>query len=86
MCIRDRYKDVRSQPAAEGAVVLYQEHRGLIFQDQLLHLDAGKQVDIVQRLVPHIEVGALAQAGGQQELLPVSYTHLWGAERSQSYP
>ena len=49
----------------EHLVVLYKKQGRLKVQKQVLDLNAGKQVDIVQRLVPDIEVGALTQADRQ---------------------
>ena len=39
---------------------------------QLLDLDAGENVDVVQRLVPDVQMGGLAQASGQQYLFLLS--------------
>ena len=50
------------------AVVLHEQQRGPVLQQQLLHLHPGDHVDEVQRLVPHIQVGLVAEAGGQQHL------------------
>ena len=48
--------------------MLHQEHGGPVPEDQLLQLHPGKQVDVVQGLVPHVQVGPPAQAGRQQDL------------------
>ena len=50
------------------------QKRRLAAEDEVLDLHAGKGVDVVERLIPDVEVSALAQAQGQQRLflLPVA--------------
>ena len=52
--------------------MLHKEEGGPVLQQQLLNLHPGEQVDIVQRLIPDIQVGALAQAGRDQHLFLLS--------------
>ena len=54
--------------------MLDEQKRRLAAEDEVFDLHAGKGVDVVERLVPEVEVGALAQAQGQQRLflLPVA--------------
>ena len=49
----------------ETAVVLDEQQRRLVFEQQLFDLHAGKDVDVVERLVPDIQMRRLAQAFGQ---------------------
>ncbi len=61
--------DLRGHLVAEGPVVFHEEHRRPVLQQQLRDLDTGDHVDVVQRLVPDIEVRLLAEAPCQQHLL-----------------
>ena len=45
---------------AEGAVVLDEEHGGLIGFDQGLDLQAAGEVDVVEGFVPDVEMGLFA--------------------------
>ena len=56
--------------------MLHEKHGGTAGPQELLKLHPGEDINIVQRLVPHIEVCALAQACGQQELLLLLNRHL----------
>ena len=49
--------------------MLHEKHGGTAGPQELLKLHPGEDINIVQRLVPHIQVGALAQAAGKKHLL-----------------
>lgn len=49
-------------------VMLYQDHGRLKFQDQLLDLHSGKNVNKVQRFIPDIKMGLLTQTSCKQYL------------------
>ena len=49
--------------------MLHEKHGGTADPQELLKLHPGEDINIVQRLVPHIQVGALAQAAGKKHLL-----------------
>ena len=48
--------------------MLHEKHGGTADPQELLKLHPGEDINIVQRLVPHIQVGALAQAAGKKHL------------------
>ena len=50
--------------------MLRQNHGGAKLGNQPLDLHAGKHVDVVEGLVPQIQVGLLAQAPGEERFLP----------------
>jgi hypothetical protein len=54
---------------AEHPVMLCKQQGRAVFQDQLFDLDAAQHVDVIQRLIPDIEVRLLAQTAGQQDFL-----------------
>ena len=56
----------------EGPVVLHKDHGGPVLEDQLLQLDAGEQVDIVQRLVPDIQPSSCEQAARERSLFALA--------------
>ena len=39
--------------------MLHKQHGGFIFQNQFFDLDAGVEVDVIQRLVPDVQVSLL---------------------------
>ena len=49
--------------------MFHEKHGGLILQQQFFYLHSGKHVDIIERLIPHIQVGRCEQAGGDQQFL-----------------
>lgn len=58
---------------AEGAVVLDEEHGGLVFLNQLFDLQAAGEVDVIQGFVPDIEMGLLAEAFGEEDFLLLAF-------------
>ena len=58
---------------AEGAVVLDEEHGGLVFLDQLFDLQAAGEIDVIQWFVPDIEMGLLAEAFGEEDFLLLAF-------------
>ena len=48
--------------------MLDEEHRGPELLYEALELHTGVDVDVVERLVPDVEMGALAQARGEEDL------------------
>ena len=53
--------------------MLHEEDGRAALQQQLLDLAPGENVDVVQRLVPEVELGRLAEAPGQEDLLPLPH-------------
>ena len=62
----------RGDVLTEHPVVLHEQQGRPECLQQLLDLDAGENVDVVQRLVPDVQMGGLAQAAGQQHLFLLS--------------
>ena len=58
---------------AEGAVVLDEEHGGLIGFDQGLDLQAAGEVNVVQGFVPDVEMGLFAEAFGEKDFLLLAF-------------
>ena len=56
----------------EGQVMLHKQHGGRIFQNQLFDLDAGVEIDVIQRFIPDVQMGLLAQAFGKEHLFLLS--------------
>ena len=56
----------------KAGVVLHQQEGAGVVPQKGLQLHPGKHVHIVQRLVPDVQMGALAQAPGQQDLFLLS--------------
>lgn len=48
--------DIGGNRLPEGGIMLYQDHSGAELPDQILDLDTGVDIDVVQRLVPDIQV------------------------------
>ena len=59
---------IRADAFKEHRVVLDQQHGGLVLGQQPFQLHAGEHVDVIQRLVPDVDMGRDAQAAGQQQL------------------
>ena len=58
---------------AKGAVVLDEEHGGLVFLDQVFDLQAAGEVDVVERFVPDVEMGLFAEAFGEEDFLLLAF-------------
>jgi len=56
-------------PVAESLIMLDKDHRRHIRQNQTLYLHSGIDVYEIQRLVPYVQVRAIAQAGCDQHFL-----------------
>lgn len=48
--------DIGGNRLPEGSIMLHQDHGGAELPDQILDLDPGVDIDVVQRLVPDIQV------------------------------
>ena len=53
----------------ECPVMLHEEHGGAGGKEQFFQLDAGKDIDKIQRLIPEEQVRRLTERGSQQHLL-----------------
>lgn len=58
---------------AEGAVVLDEEHGGLVGFNQVLDLQAAGEVDVVEGFVPDVEMGLFAEAFGEEDFLLLAF-------------
>ena len=53
--------DSRGYLLPESTVVFYKEHGRAAGEEQILELHAGKDIDIIQRLIPYKEMGGFAE-------------------------
>ena len=56
--------DIGGNRLPEGGIMLHQDHGGAELPDQILDLDPGVDIDVVQRLVPDIQVRLYNGLGG----------------------
>ena len=49
--------------------MLHEQNGGLVFEQQVLYLHAGKDINVVERFIPDIQMRLFAQAFGKQNLL-----------------
>ena len=63
--------------------MLHQQHGRCVFGEQPFQLHAGQDVDVIQRLIPNIQMGGDAQASRQQQLFLLSLGHAlqWALEQ-----
>lgn len=65
-----------SDISGKSGIVLDKQQRRAERQDELFYLDTGKNVDIVERFVPDIQVRPFAEAAGKRRFLSLSRAHL----------
>lgn len=58
--------------SSERQIVFYENHGGRKFPDKTFNLHATIDVDIIERLIPHIQMGLLAQVFCYQHLFLLS--------------
>ena len=64
--VRLQFDDLCCDFFAERPVMFYEEHGRLTGKQQIFELDSGKDINVVQRLIPHKEVRRLAEGARQQ--------------------
>ena len=70
----DVHRIARCHLFQKHAVVLHQQDGGRVLEDEVFHLHAGKHVDVVERLIPDIQVRRRTEAFAQQDLLFLALT------------
>lgn len=48
----------------EGFIVFYEDHSGFIGEDGFFDLHTGKHIDVVEGLIPNVNVGFFTKALG----------------------
>lgn len=55
-------------------IVFDEEHGRVIFPKQIFNLDPGQYIDVIQRFIPDIQMGFLAQTGSDEDLFLLAAT------------